>query len=85
MEPPQGLSTLFLQGMRELGYVESRNFDVVYRYADGYAERLPALAEELVRLKPKVILAAATGQAVAAKNATATIPIVTPDGADHLG
>src|SRR5262249_43524227 len=69
-----GFIDAFLQGMRELGYAESRNFDVVYRYADGYAERLPALAEELVRLKPKVILAAATGQAVAAKNATATDP-----------
>ena len=82
-----GFIDAFLQGMRELGYVESRNFDVVYRYADGYAERLPALAEELVRLKPKVILAAATGQAVAARNATATIPIVTPALADavHLG
>ena len=82
-----GFIDAFLQGMRELGYAESRNFDVVYRYADGYAERLPALAEELVRLKPKVILAAATGQAVAAKNATATIPIVTPALADavHLG
>ena len=53
----------------------------------GYAERLPALAEELVRLKPNIILAAATGQAVAAKNATATITIVTPALADavHLG
>ena len=59
-------------------------FDVVYRYADGYAERLPALAEELVRLKPNIILAAATGQAVAAKNATATIPIVTPALADAV-
>jgi putative ABC transport system substrate-binding protein len=82
-----GFVDAFLQGMRDLGYVESRNFDMVYRYADGYAERMPALAEELVRLKPKVILAAATGQAIAAKNATATIPIVTPALADavHLG
>ena len=79
-----GFVEAFLQGMRQLGYVESRNFDVVYRYADGYAERLPALAEELVRLKPNVILAAATGQAVAAKNATATIPIVTPALADAV-
>jgi len=82
-----GFVDAFLQGMRELGYVESRNFDVVYRYADGYAERLPTLAQELVRLKPNVILAAATGQAVAAKSATSTIPIVTPALADavHLG
>jgi ABC-type uncharacterized transport system substrate-binding protein len=82
-----GFVDAFLQGMRELGYIESRNFDVVYRYADGYAERLPTLAQELVRLKPNVILAAATGQAVAAKSATSTIPIVTPALADavHLG
>jgi putative ABC transport system substrate-binding protein len=77
----------FLQGMRELGYVEGGNFEMVYRYSDGYAERLPALAQELLRLKPDVILAPATGQAVAAKKATGTIPIVTPALADavHLG
>ena len=82
-----GFVDAFLQGMRDHGYIEGRDFDIVYRYADGYAERLPALAEELVRLKPNIILAAATGQAVAAKNATATITIVTPALADavHLG
>jgi putative ABC transport system substrate-binding protein len=82
-----GFVDAFLRGMFDLGYVRGRDFDIVYRYADGYAERLPALAEELVRLKPDVILAAATGQAVAAWHATATIPIVTPALADavHLG
>jgi putative tryptophan/tyrosine transport system substrate-binding protein len=70
-----GFVDAFLQGMRDHGYIEGRDFDIVYRYADGYAERLPALAEELVRLKPNIILAAATGQAVAAKNATATIQL----------
>jgi putative ABC transport system substrate-binding protein len=77
----------FLQGMREQGYVEGRQFDIAYRFADGYIERLPALADELVRLNPDVILAPASGPAVAAKNATATIPIVTPALADavHLG
>jgi putative ABC transport system substrate-binding protein len=77
----------FLQGMREHGYVEGRQFDITYRFADGYIERLPALADELVRLNPNVILAPASGPAVAAKNATATIPIVTPALADavHLG
>ena len=77
----------FLQGMREYDYVEERQFDFVYRFADGYIERLPSLAEELVRLNPDVILAAASGPAVAAKKATATIPIVTPALADavHLG
>jgi putative tryptophan/tyrosine transport system substrate-binding protein len=77
----------FLQGMREYGYVEGRQFDITYRFADGYIDRLPASAEELVRLNPSVILAAASGPAVAAKKATATIPIVTPALADavHLG
>jgi ABC-type uncharacterized transport system substrate-binding protein len=82
-----GFADAFLQGMRELGYFEGSNLDIVYRYADGYAERLPTLAQEVVALKPDVILAPATGQAVAAKKATATIPIVTPALADavHLG
>jgi putative ABC transport system substrate-binding protein len=77
----------FVQGMRDHGYVEGRQFDITYRFADGYTERLPALAEEVVRLGPSVILAPASGPAVAAKHATATIPIVTPALADavHLG
>ena len=77
----------FLQGMRELGYIESRDFDIVYRFAGGYMQRLPALAEEVVRLKPSIILAPASGPAVAAKKATTTIPIVVPALADalHLG
>jgi putative tryptophan/tyrosine transport system substrate-binding protein len=77
----------FLQGMRDQGYLEGRNFEIVYRYADGYVERLPALAEELVRFHPNVILAPASGPAVAAKKATSTIAIVTPALADavHLG
>jgi putative ABC transport system substrate-binding protein len=77
----------FLQGMRDLGYVENQDFDMVYRFADGYVQRLPAIAEEVVRLKPSIILAPASGSAVAAKNATSTIPIVVPALADavHLG
>ena len=77
----------FLRGMRELGYAEGRNFDMVYRFTDGYQERLPALTEEVIRLKPDVILAAAVIYAVAARKATSTIPIVTPALADavHLG
>src|ERR1700737_4105212 len=65
-----GVVDAFLQGMRELGYIEGNNFDIIHRYADGYAERLPALAHELVGLKPDVILAASTAQAVAVKKAT---------------
>src|SRR5262245_66616198 len=73
--------------MRELGYAEERNFDMLYRFTDGYQERLPALTEEVIRLKPDVILAAAVIYAVAARKATSTIPIVTPALADavHLG
>jgi putative ABC transport system substrate-binding protein len=77
----------FLQGMRELGYVEGRDFDMAYRFSDGLQERLPALADEVVRLNPDIILAAAVGQAVVARNSTSTIPIVCPALADaiHLG
>src|SRR5215831_10441391 len=87
--PPLNASFIenFLRGMRELGYAEQRNFDMLYRFTDGYQERLPALTEEVIRLKPDVILAAAVIYAVAARKATSTIPIVTPALADavHLG
>jgi putative tryptophan/tyrosine transport system substrate-binding protein len=77
----------FLQGMRDLGYTERENFDFAPRFAEGYIDRLPALAQELVQLRPSVILAPASGPAVAAKHATAAIPIVSPALADavHLG
>ena len=64
------------QGLRELGWVEGRNLAIEYRYAEGHADRLPALAEELVRLKVDVIVASPTPSALAAKNATPTIPVV---------
>src|SRR5438874_138041 len=77
----------FLQGMRDLGYVEGRDFDVAYRFSEGYQDRLPALAEELVQLRPHVILASAVVAAAAARQATSSIPIVCPALADavHLG
>jgi ABC-type uncharacterized transport system substrate-binding protein len=67
----------FKQGLRELGYVEGRNIMVEYRSAEGRTERLPELAADLVRLKVDVIVASSQG-AVAAKQATTTIPIVMP-------
>jgi len=73
----------FLKGMQDLGYVEGHNFDMVYRFSDGYQDRLPALAEEIIRLKPSVILGAAIG-AVAARKATSTIPIVSGALADAV-
>jgi putative tryptophan/tyrosine transport system substrate-binding protein len=77
----------FVRGMRDFGYTEGNNFEFVPRFADGYIERLPPMAQELVQLRPSVILAPASGPAVAAKRATATIPIVCPALADavHLG
>ena len=66
----------FFAGMRELGHAEGRDFDMVYRFADFHADRLPQVAAELVELNPDVILAVATIEAVAVKKATATIPVV---------
>jgi putative ABC transport system substrate-binding protein len=73
--------------MRELGYVEHRNFDMAYRYSEGFQDRLPGLAAELVRLKPDIIVAASVVTAVAARKFTSTIPIVSAALADsvHLG
>jgi hypothetical protein len=58
--------------MRDYAYVEGRQFDITYLFADGYTKRLPGLAGEVVRLGSSVILAPASGPAVAAKNATGT-------------
>ena len=67
----------FLQGLRDLGYVEGRNLLIEYRDATGKTERFPALAAELVALKVNVIVAAGgTLAALAAKQATTTLPIV---------
>ena len=66
----------FRQGLRELGWVEGQNIVIEYRFAEGRFDRLPDLAAELVRLKVDIIVAVPTPTAVAAKNATGTIPIV---------
>ena len=67
---------MFLQGLQDLGYVKDRDFQITYRSSDGYLDRLPALAEELVRLNPDVIVAAGLDAVVAVRNVTQTIPIV---------
>jgi putative tryptophan/tyrosine transport system substrate-binding protein len=72
------LHEAFRQGLRDLGYVEGRNVVIEYREAEGKPERLPALAAELVALKVDVIVAQPTVAAMAAKQATRTLPIVFP-------
>jgi ABC-type uncharacterized transport system substrate-binding protein len=66
----------FRQGLRELGYVESRNIVIEYRSAEGRNDRLPELAAELVRLKVDVLVTTGPAAVRAAKQATSTIPIV---------
>src|SRR3989442_5384500 len=78
------LQEAFLQGLRDLGYVEGRNVVIEYRDAEGKSERLPALAAELVALKVDVIVTASTLAALAAKQATKTIPIVFAAAADPV-
>ena len=75
----------FRQGLRELGYIEGQSIAVEYRFASGQVERYPGLATELVRLKVDVIVAPATPQALAAKQATSSIPIVFVLVADAVG
>ena len=66
----------FRLGLRDLGWVEGKNISVEYRYAEGRNDRLPDLAADLVRLKVDIIVTAVTPDALAAKKATRTIPIV---------
>jgi len=74
----------FRQGLRDLGYVEGRNLVIEYRDAEGKPERLTAGAAELVALNVDVIVAPGTLAALAAKRATATIPIVIPTIGDPV-
>src|SRR5258706_5475752 len=66
----------FVKGMQDQGYVEGRDYDLVWRSAEGVLDRLPTILEEVIQLKPNVILAPSTLEAVAAHRATTTIPIV---------
>ncbi len=77
---------VFRDTLRELGYVEGENLALEYRWADGKYERLPALAAELAQSKVDVVLSAwSTPAALAAKRATATVPIVFVGVGDAVG
>jgi len=75
----------FQRGLKDLGWVDGQNIVIEWRFAGGQAERLPFLAAELVRLGVDLIVVPSTPTAVAAKNATNKIPLVTVGGADPVG
>jgi len=73
------------EGLKQLGYVEGRDYDIEYRYADGDLTRQPALLQQLLRRDPKVIVAGNTSAAVAARQATSRIPIIVSSTIDPIG
>src|SRR5258706_8274743 len=73
------------QGLRELGYIDGENMRFEVRWGEGKLERMPALAAELVRLKPDIIVAASSPAVLAARQAARTIPIVMPVSSDPVG
>src|SRR5260370_33751863 len=75
----------FRQGLRELGYKEGRNLEIVYRSSDGRDQRFPGLASELVRLQVDLILRRGTPAALAAKSATRTMPVVIAARGERVG
>ncbi|MFZ1008694.1 MAG: ABC transporter substrate-binding protein, partial [Candidatus Sulfotelmatobacter sp.] len=74
----------FLRGLGDLGWIDGKNINVEYRYADGQNERLPELLADLLRLKVDVIVTAVTNDTLAAKRATIDIPIVMAAAGDPV-
>jgi putative ABC transport system substrate-binding protein len=82
--PPAAEVEAFRQGLRELGYVEGKNLDILFRWAEGRDERLPSLVAELIQLNVDLIVSSAPAATRAAKEATTTIPIVMVTVADPV-
>jgi ABC-type uncharacterized transport system substrate-binding protein len=78
------LTAAFVQRLAELGWIERRNVTIEYRWAEGHTDRLPRLADELVRLRVDVILTHNTPPTLAAKRATSVIPIVFATAGDAV-
>lgn len=83
--PASGFHEAFVAGLRDLGWVEGQNVVIDYRFAESRLERLPGLAVELLGQKADVIVAQPTPAAVAARNATRSIPIVMINVGDPVG
>ena len=81
---PGSRNVAFVQGLRELGYVQGRNGNIAMRFAEGEPERLPGLVEEVIRLKVDVLVVGSTVGASPAKRATSTIPIVFAGSSDPV-
>ena len=83
--PNPPMESVLREGLRELGWVEGQNLVFERRYSEGRNERHPALAAELVRLQPHIIMTSGTSATLAAKAATTTIPIVFISVGDPVG
>src|SRR5215468_11878230 len=75
----------FREGLREHGYEEGRNVEIVFRWAEGRYERFPALVAELIAANVDVIVTAGTPAALAVKQATSTVPVVMVAVGDPVG
>jgi putative ABC transport system substrate-binding protein len=85
VEKREPFSRVFLEGLREFGYIDGKNMQIEYRSAEGKLDRLSSLAAELVGLKVDIIVASETPAVQAAKRATAEIPIVMAPSGDPVG